>query len=112
MSSRVMRRVSPKFYEVRLTQFMRPNGTPVPVSTYLPVETQELYEEMSSAGAWFEAEELRTGQVSLTIATEDEDIDIEIVSNGPMVQKAMARMLKRKAWKKSESDGEENETSD
>jgi hypothetical protein len=44
------------------------------------------------------AEVLATGMVSCTIEGDDEDVDIEVVSNGPEVQDALARMLARRKW--------------
>lgn len=49
-----------------------------------------------------EAEMLRTGEVSLTISDpkEEMDVDIEVMPNGPDVQRGMVAMLGRRLWHK------------
>lgn len=86
-------------FEAQVMQFMRPDGRRNPTSTMLSDEVLTHYKEMQSAGCRFEAEVLLTGQVSVTISDNEEDMDIEIVPNGPKVQDALEKMLKRKLWK-------------
>lgn len=84
---------------VPIVQFLLPNGSRNETSTELPDECQSAYEEMTGAGLRFEAEILTTGYVSVTISGEEDDTYIEVIKNGPEVQRAMARMLKRGRWK-------------
>ena len=85
-------------FEAQVVQFMRPSGRQNPTSTMLSDEVLPIYREMQAAGCRFEAEVLRTGQVSVTISDDEADRDIEIVANGPGVQDAMEKMLKRRRW--------------
>jgi hypothetical protein len=43
---------------------------------------------------------LTTGDVSVTVSTGENDLDIIIHSNGPGLQEAIADMINRKAWDK------------
>jgi hypothetical protein len=89
-------------YTVPMTQYLRPDGRTKGVETDLPNETLELFKDMIKCGCRFEVEELRTGEVSVTISTTDpyaKDIDISVTENGPAVQAGMVAMLERKLWK-------------
>ncbi len=81
--------------EVAVIQYLRPDGRTRNVTTTLPDSLHIEYLAMLELGYNFAAEELTTGEVSVTIEdrAEGEDIDIRIVPNGPEVQKAMGEML-------------------
>lgn len=85
-------------FAVEVTQYMTPNGRPVLQSTKLPIDSLAAYKDMKKSGCCFEAEMLRTRQVSLTISNGEEDVDIEIAANGPGIQQAMVAMLNRRQW--------------
>lgn len=83
-------------------QYMRSDGRQRQEETHLPFEHLDTYKEMLRAGYYFEAEVLQTGEVSVTISDGDQDIDAEVVPNGPEVQRAMVGMLNRGLWRKDE----------
>ena len=87
-------------FKVQVTQYISPNGRMRFTTTDLPIEYEQLYENMVSRKCKFEAEVLSTGEVSLTIfdMLRGEDADIRIVENGPAVQETMARMLSSQLW--------------
>ena len=83
---------------VPVMQFLRPDGTERAATTKLPAEFADVIAQLHNAGCRFEAEMLTTGEVSITIADMERDLDIEVVPNGPEVQAAMLKILQRKAW--------------
>ena len=88
--------------EVHITQYMRPSGRKMDVTAVIEDEFKPIYDQMMKAGYRFEAEVLRTNEVSITIAglVENEmmDIDIEIIPQGQTAEKTLELMLKRAAW--------------
>lgn len=94
-------------YEVDIVQYMLPNGHRIAQKTNLPIGTEKLYDDMLQHNCRFTGEILSTDLVSLTISNgeddDEEDVDIEIVENGPTVQEAMVNMLERQKWLKNES---------
>jgi hypothetical protein len=82
------------FIEYRL-----PNGSQHPCSIERPFDVEALAANFMRAGGRFECEILRTGQVSLTAVAEvdgeAQDIDIEIVRNGPDVGPAVDKLVRR-----------------
>lgn len=94
-------------FEVDVIQYLMPNGRRRHCKTDLPVDVKPAYEDMQQHNCRFESEMLTTGEVSLTIYDPDSesDIDIEVVKNGPDIQTAMARMLKRGLWQGQNSHG-------
>lgn len=84
-------------FEAELTQYILPNGRVATVKAILPAEVENKYREMMSDGNRLEAEVLQTGDVSVTIfdSTEQEDIDIAIIPNGPGVKLALIELLRR-----------------
>ncbi len=87
-------------YEVSVTQYVRPDGRKRLVTTRLPEETKELFDDMILEGWFFETEQIMTGMISTTISNNDIDLDSEVTPNGPEVQDGMVRMLKRQLWKR------------
>lgn len=85
--------------DIPFTQYMRPNGRPVPVTIDRPDEISSLAERIIESGYRFECEHLMTGHASFTIAGPDDDLDIEVVRNGPDVPVAIDRMVMRFAAK-------------
>lgn len=92
--------------KVFVTQYMRPDGRKVQANTELPDAIERTYMNMLGAGCRFEAEVLTTGEVSVTVTNDEEDVDSEVVPNGPEVQAAMLRLLQRKAWMPEKGGGE------
>lgn len=81
---------------IPFTQFMRPDGRPVEVSIERPDHVAAKAKSIIDRGYRFECEHLTTGEVSLTVAGEDDDLDIEICSNGPgLVGPAVDRLVDR-----------------
>lgn len=93
-------RINGEHYTAEVLQFLMPNGMRKLTSTELPIETKAAYEDMLQSGCRFEAEVLRSGQVSITISdpVKEEDVDISLTGNGPEVQRGMVEMLQRKLW--------------
>ena len=93
-------------FEVPVWQYMMPDGRVVQTCTDLGIEVQSLYIEMVKAGCRFEAEVLRTNEVSITISDPlvGIDLDCSITPNGPQVQVGMVEMLKRKAWQAAQRE--------
>lgn len=89
-----------KTYKAKVVQFLRPNRERREVTTDLPEATEADYESMTKHGCRFEAEELRTGQILVTISdpAKKDDLDISITENGPAMQRGMITMLGRHLW--------------
>ena len=85
---------------VEVIQYIRPSGKESKMTTNISDACEDLYGKMMNSKCCFAAEVLQTGEISLTIENKkiDEDIDGEIVDNGPKVQKALEKMLRRKKW--------------
>lgn len=78
------------------TQYMRPNGRPVPFSCELPKHLESKAKAVRDAGLRPAAEVLMTNKVSLSLENREMgDYDGEIVANGPSVLDAWARILER-----------------
>lgn len=85
--------------DIPFTQYLRPDGRQVPVTIDRPADVADLAQRIIDRGFRFECEHLTTGHASLTIAGRDDDVDIEVVRNGPDVPVAVDRMVKRFAAK-------------
>lgn len=82
--------------EIPFTQFIRPNGRPVPVRIDRPDDIASKAAAIIVRGYRFECEHLSTGDVSLTITNDKHgDVDIEVVPNGPEVPAAVDRLVSR-----------------
>lgn len=96
---------------IEFTQYLRPNGRKVLVGIDCSPEIQTLARQIIEKGYEFECEELRTGDVSLTITdpVEEQDVDIEIVRAHirwnvlGAVNDAVERLVKRFAEKMNAS---------
>ena len=78
---------------IQFTQYLRPNGTPVPQWIIVPDEVADRADKIIAAGLRFECELLTTGQVSLTITSDKSDVDIRVVQNGPGVPAAVHSLV-------------------
>ena len=90
--------------EVKVKQYLMPNGRVRECTTKISDNVKDLYEEMLQSGCWFEAEMLTTGEISVTISDGEEDIDIRVINNGPEVQNALVEMLKGALWRDVEKE--------
>jgi len=79
-------------------QFLRPDGRQKEGFFDLQEDLEDELDSLTRCGCRVEAEVLVTGEVSLTISSSDEDIDIEISQNGPEVLENLAKMLRRRRW--------------
>jgi len=80
---------------VEVIQFLRPNGSQKIQYTEIDDDCEEQYELMKQRGWRLTAEQLKTGEISLTIEDPAEgDKEHEIIKNGPGVQKAIAKTLR------------------
>jgi len=82
---------------VEFTQYMLPDGEKKPIQIHVPMDLQVKATEINKRGYKFEAEVLRTGEVSFTVADPKlgDDIEIEICPNGPGVMEAVHRLIAR-----------------
>lgn len=81
--------------EIPFTQFVAPHGRRVEVRIDRPEDVSTKAEKIIALGYRFECEVLTTCEVSLTIAGDKGDEDIEVVSNGPEVPLAVDRLINR-----------------
>jgi hypothetical protein len=76
----------------------------MPIEVERSEEIEALAKDFIDRGGWFECEVLMTGHVSLTACWRmpegDNDIEIEVVSNGPAVEDAVDRLVTRAAARK------------
>src|SRR5260221_6538289 len=86
-------------FSAEITQYLMPNGKRIKSQTDLPISIKDDYDDMIKHGCRLEAEVLSTGNVSVTISDGEEDLEIEIIENGPEVRKAIIDMIRRKPWK-------------
>lgn len=83
--------------DIEFTQYVLPDGRRKPVLIDRPDDVAQKARRIMDAGHRFECEILTTGEVSLTIHNieDEEDVDIEVVPNGPEVPVAIDRMIER-----------------
>jgi hypothetical protein len=91
-------------FEAMVTQFLQPNGLQIMATVDLPMSVKANYLDMLQCKCRLEAEIISTDEVSLTVTSEEYDVDIEVVGNGPVVIEALTRMLQRAHWKSPESE--------
>jgi hypothetical protein len=89
---------------VEFTQFMRPNGRPVPVTIDVADDLKPLADELVTAGYRFECEELTTGEAHLDCSNDDGVLAMKLVPNGPAVPGAVNELIREAhvAYKTSE----------
>jgi hypothetical protein len=93
--------------DVPFTQYLRPNGRKVDVTIDRPDDIADKAFEIIAKGYRFECEQLTTGDVSFTIAGDDEDVDIELCFNGVEVPAAVDRLIERAHKKLCETHKED-----
>jgi len=82
---------------IPFTQYLRPDGRRRDDSIDRPVEVEEQAKRLIAGGVRFEAEVLRTGEVSLEAVLKDESLALEVVRNGPGVPEAVDRLVRAAA---------------
>lgn len=84
---------------IEFTQFVLPRGERKQTWIERDDDIEALAERFVAGGGWFECEVLTTGHASLTACMNrengDNDIEIEVVPNGPGVGEAVDRLVKR-----------------
>lgn len=79
---------------IPFTQYLRPDGRRVSITTERPQPIEAMADAVIAAGLTFTAEELLTGHVNLTVEhPEDGDLFGEVVRNGPDVPAAVDRLV-------------------
>ncbi len=92
----LQRRRGKRIKYIPFTQYLLPNGRKIETGIFRPDEIYEKAMDIIDAGFRFEAEILRTGEVSITITDNDDvDVDIEVVENGPDVLLAVDQLVNR-----------------
>jgi len=79
---------------IPFTQYMRPLGAPKPVTIERPNDIEALAYKVIEKGGKFEIEVLTTGDISMSCAYEEEDVEIIICNNGPEVPEAVDKLVK------------------
>ena len=80
--------------DIPFTQYKYPDGRKVPLEVDRPFRIWAKAMALIAQGFRFEAEVLQTtGEVSLTIADDEEDLAIEVCSNGPEVLTAVDKLI-------------------
>ncbi len=80
--------------EIPFTQFMYPNGHKVETGIDRPTEVWAKAMALIAQGFRFEAEVLQSsGEISLTIADDEEDLAIQVCPNGPEVETAVDKLI-------------------
>lgn len=82
--------------DIEMTQYVMPDGRQKQVFISRPKEIADAAAKVRRAiPGRFACEVLLTGQVSFTYENDEEDIDIEVCSNGPEVPGAVDRLVRR-----------------
>jgi len=84
-----------KMGDIPFTQYLMPNGKTIAVTINRPNNVSNKADELLKKGYKFECETLRTGDISLTIVRDGEDIDGELCPNGPKVLLAVDTLIER-----------------
>lgn len=86
-------------WSIPFTQFFRPSGRQGCVTIDRPRDIEDIAGRFIQGGGWFEIEELANGMVSMTackmVNGESQDIEIELVRNGPKVPDAVDRLVNK-----------------
>ena len=90
--------------DISFTQYLRPDGRQIQISIERSEAISRKAEALIEGGHSFECEELMTGHVSLTVVYDGDDIDIEVVPNGPKVPPAVDRLIERAFAKSGAAD--------
>lgn len=83
--------------EITWTQYVLPDGRRAQFTMEVPPDVADKAKLLEERGLFLEAEVLRTGQVSLTVADRKEELhaDIRLMPNGPAVQEAACDLIRR-----------------
>lgn len=84
--------------QIPFTQYLRPNGRQVQITTECPPHNEDKVIVLLDSGAKFEIEMLHTGLVSMTVEFEMPDGEIEtlaheISKNGPEIEESINRLI-------------------
>ena len=80
---------------IEFTQYLRPAGRTRPMLIDRPEAIAQKAVEIIAAGYRLEVEELRSGDISLSIADDKEDADGELCENGTEVPRTVDRLIER-----------------
>ena len=80
---------------IKFVQYLRPDGRTRMIEVDRPDDIYLLAAEVVAAGGVFTAEELMTGTISVACEHGDADIAIELSPNGPGVNEAVDRLVKK-----------------
>lgn len=82
---------------IKFTQYLRPDGRQKTITISRPEGIAKMAEALKATGYDLEAEVLQTGLVSLTVVDKEleEDVEIEVTTNGPDVLAAVDRLIER-----------------
>lgn len=78
---------------IRFTQYMLPDGRPEAIAIDRPIVVADKADQIRDAGFRLEAEVLTTGQVHMTVTSDEADVASVICSNGPEVLDAVDSMI-------------------
>jgi hypothetical protein len=78
---------------VEVTQYMRPDGRQVRMETDISDAFCAPYQAIKMRGWRIAAEYLTTGEISITVEDEEQDLACEVVTNGPEVPLAIERCI-------------------
>lgn len=88
-----------ELFPVKVTQFIQPRGQRSPQTVYVPKELHEKVNFIVEKGGLLTAEVLSTGLVSLACEYDDDDLVLELSSNGPRVLDTLEKVI-TKAYEK------------
>jgi len=83
------------FMSIPFLQYLRPHGERRSVHIDRSPDIEGMARLFIASGGRFECEELRTGDVSLTACKFGRDVAIEVVPNGPLVEAAVDRLVRK-----------------
>jgi hypothetical protein len=78
---------------IPFTQYLLPNGERRETSIERPSDIEAKAQAIIDAGFRFECEMLTTGAISLTISSGEDDVAMEVCTNGPAVLVAVDRLV-------------------
>lgn len=90
-------------FQARVTQFLRPDGRQKKFTVEMPDELHEPYVDMVNSGCRLEAEVISTGEVSVTVTSDEADVDIRVTRNDDSVVTALKEMLQAQKWRVASS---------
>lgn len=85
-------------FELFVTQHLHPNNVEKKISTDFPIHLQEFYLDMLKHNCELHMEVLQTGEVAIYVSNNNEDLDIEVVSNNHEVLITIEKMLNQQMW--------------